>query len=169
MQLAKSAALPSFTSDFQIKHNGDVKNRVSIPIEDEIVNPRFYCHIHRKNKRALSPLIKKFVWCLYSIAISNTYQFTVYYFTFSVFDIVPPTYLFHLIWLFEGFSYAFALHISSVSLLSISFAALSVSARCFVRTLIIKAVYVHFFSVLRYSKFFLPQNPIRKMFFSIQS
>ena len=61
VELVKSAALPSFTSDLQIKHNGDVKNRVSIPIEDEIVNPRFYCHIHKKNKKALSPLIKKFV------------------------------------------------------------------------------------------------------------
>lgn len=61
VKLVRSAALPSFTSDLQIKHNGDVKNRVSIPIEDEIVNPRFYCHIHKKNKKALSPLIKKFV------------------------------------------------------------------------------------------------------------
>lgn len=54
-ELVKNSALPSFTSDLVIKHNGNVKNRVIVPILDPEANVSYYfmCLTSTKKKMGI--------------------------------------------------------------------------------------------------------------------
>lgn len=59
-QLVKVSALPSFTSNLVIKHEGDVPNRVTIPILDSDAKTTYYCICLADNKRKMADFFRAF-------------------------------------------------------------------------------------------------------------
>lgn len=55
-ELVKASALPSFTSDLVIRREGEVPNRVKVPILDEEANVTYYLYFAENSKKWLKSL-----------------------------------------------------------------------------------------------------------------
>lgn len=57
-ELVKASTLPSFTSDIVIRREGDVPNRIKIPILDEEANVTYYCLWKKESETLLGPFLQ---------------------------------------------------------------------------------------------------------------
>lgn len=58
-ELVKASALPAFTSDLVIRREGEVPNRIKVPILDDEANVTYYCLWKKESKKLLQPLLQK--------------------------------------------------------------------------------------------------------------
>lgn len=58
-ELVKASALPSFTSDLVIQREGDVPNRIKIPILDKEANVTYYIYFQAKRRKWFAPILLK--------------------------------------------------------------------------------------------------------------
>ena len=59
-ELVKASALPSFTSDLVIQREGEVPNRVKVPILDEEANVTYFLYFHKKDTKMFDWLLRRF-------------------------------------------------------------------------------------------------------------
>lgn len=59
-ELVKASALPSFTSDLVIQREGEVPNRVKVPILDEEANVTYFLYFHKKDAKMFDWLLRRF-------------------------------------------------------------------------------------------------------------
>ena len=57
-ELVKASALPSFTSDLVTQREGEVPNRIKIPISDEEANVTYYLYFRLKDRQLLSHFLR---------------------------------------------------------------------------------------------------------------
>ena len=57
-ELARSSALPSFTTDVALQRSGNPANRVNVPILDEEANVTYYCLYKTHGRNDLSAFFK---------------------------------------------------------------------------------------------------------------
>ena len=58
-ELVKASALPSFTSDLVIQREGEVPNRVKVPILDEEANVTYFLYFHKKDAKLFDRMLQQ--------------------------------------------------------------------------------------------------------------
>ncbi|MGI6010835.1 MAG: LysR family transcriptional regulator [Ruminococcus sp.] len=58
-ELVKASALPCFTSDLVTHREGEVPNRIKVPILDDEANVTYYCLWKKESKKLLQPFLQK--------------------------------------------------------------------------------------------------------------
>ena len=58
-ELVKASALPAFTSDLVIRREGEVPNRITVPILDDEANVHYHCFWKKESRKLLLPFIQK--------------------------------------------------------------------------------------------------------------
>lgn len=57
-ELVKASALPAFTSDLVIEREGEVPNRIKVPILDEEANVIYYLYFSKKDQQLLNNFLQ---------------------------------------------------------------------------------------------------------------